>query len=271
MDPWRSGRGPRPTGVPLPPDHMPTWRDGRPLKRWRYLGVYGPDVMLCVATARIGVVPIAWWAVWDREARTLVESTHRGLGGVVVETGRAAVDEGPVTFVLEWEESDPVETVSPHGGSYIWTAKQAGFAVRGTLKVQEREFAIDSIGMLDDSAGYHARRTAWSWSTGVGRLRSGEAVAWNLVDGVHDAASASERTVWVEGVAHEVGPVSFAPDLSAVGGLTFSSEAVREHRENLLIMRSAYVQPFGTFAGALEGAGELVEGYGVMERHDVRW
>ena len=278
MTPWRSGGGPRPTGVPLPPDRMPVWRGRRPLKRWRYVGVYGPEVMLCVATARIGIVPVAWWAVWDRTARTLVESTHRGEGGVVVEAGHAAVTEGPVSFELEWEETGGVETVSPHGASYIWTRKQGGIPVRGTLQVQERTFAIDAFGIIDDSAGYHARETAWVWSAGVGRLASGEAVAWNLVEGIHDATEASERTVWIDGTPQEVGPVRFAADLSGITlvsgaspGLTFSGEATRARKENLVLMRSAYVQPFGTFSGMLPGAGELAEGYGVMERHDVRW
>ncbi len=54
-------------------------------------------------------------------------------------------------------------------------------------------------------------------------------------------------------------------------GLRFAAEAVRERDDNLLIVRSRYVQPFGTFSGTLPGAGELREGYGVMEAHDVRW
>jgi len=40
---------------------------------------------------------------------------------------------------------------------------------------------------------------------------------------------------------------------------------------NLLVMRSHYRQPFGTFAGTLPGGVELAEGYGVMEEHDVLW
>jgi hypothetical protein len=46
---------------------------------------------------------------------------------------------------------------------------------------------------------------------------------------------------------------------------------VRARRENLLVVRSDYEQPFGTFAGELAVAGPLREGWGVMERHDVRW
>jgi hypothetical protein len=56
-----------------------------------------------------------------------------------------------------------------------------------------------------------------------------------------------------------------------VAGLRFTAEATRAHRQNLVLMRQDYEQPFGTFAGALPGAGELREGYGVMERHDVLW
>ena len=38
-----------------------------------------------------------------------------------------------------------------------------------------------------------------------------------------------------------------------------------------MLIRTDYEQPFGTFSGALPVAGELREGYGVMERHEVRW
>ena len=38
-----------------------------------------------------------------------------------------------------------------------------------------------------------------------------------------------------------------------------------------MLMSSDYEQPFGTFTGALPGAGELREGCGVMERHAVAW
>src|SRR6478736_9722033 len=38
-------------------------KGGRPLKRWRYVGVFGDDVMACFGTVRIGVLPQAFWAV----------------------------------------------------------------------------------------------------------------------------------------------------------------------------------------------------------------
>ena len=59
--------------------------------------------------------------------------------------------------------------------------------------------------------------------------------------------------------------------LRGVGGLRFTPLATRARRENYLLIRSDYEQPFGTFAGELPETGELREGWGVMERHDVLW
>jgi hypothetical protein len=125
--------------------------------------------------------------------------------------------------------------------------------------------------LIDDTAAYYPRHTNWRWSAGVGTTDDGREVAWNLVSGVNDSPVDSERTVWIEGDPREVGPCSFDHDLHAVDGLLFEAEAVRQRRENLLLVRSAYRQPFGTFRGALTGGLELAEGYGVMETHDAWW
>ena len=74
----------------------------------------------------------------------------------------------------------------------------------------------------------------------------------------------------------EVEPVRFSSDLSAItfadgGHLLFAREAVRQREENLVLLRSSYEQPFGSFSGHLPGGQELSHGYGVMERHDVVW
>ena len=84
---------------------------------------------------------------------------------------------------------DGVEVVSPHGRSYIWTRKHAPVHVRGrvTRRAGGRWELDGDDGFVDESAGYHARHTAWRWSAGVGRDRRRPRVAWNLVDGVHDA------------------------------------------------------------------------------------
>lgn len=275
LPPWRTGSPePRPV-LPLPPQRMPLLRGGRPLKRWRYVGVFTPEVLLCAAVARIGPLPVSWWAVWDREQRTLAERTARGRPVVRFEDHRVLVDDGPVTLDLHVGASTAVETISPHGSQYIWTRKHAGVPVQGDVRLGDRRHRLDGFGVVDESAGYHARHTAWRWSAGVGVDLAGTPVAWNLVTGIHDAPEASERTVWVGDRPHEVAPVTFT-GLEAVafeegGTLEFTAEATREQDDDLLVFASSYEQPFGTFSGSLPHAGELREGFGVMERHDVRW
>ncbi len=266
-------RGPavRQLGLALPPERMPAWRRTRPLKRWRYVGVYTPELMLCVADARIGPVPQRWWAVAFPDG-TLRERTTIGSGGVSIDGSLVRVDARGVHIELELREGDAVETVSQAGESYIWTGKQAAVPVRGHAELDGRRHELDGdVGFIDDSAGYHPRRTVWKWSAGVGRLDDGRRAGWNLVTGVHDSPERSERTVWVDGEPAEVAPQEFADDLSSVGGLRFTEWSAREENKNLLVIRSRYRQPFGTFEGELPGGLRLAEGFGVMEDHDVRW
>jgi hypothetical protein len=256
--------------LPLPPGRMPALRRGRPLKRWRYVGVFGPELMLCVGDARVAGIPQRWWAVALPDG-TLHERTTSGRGGVRIAPDRVSVRAPGAVIELELGEAGgAVEVASPHGRSYIWTRKQV-VPARGGVEVGEQRFRIDGAAFVDESAGYHARRTAWRWSAGVGRGPGGEPLAWNLVSGVHDDPHVSERTVWVDGQPREVGPVEFAADLSAVGGLSFRDWCAREDHTRRGPFRSDYRQPFGEFAGELPGGRRLAAGYGVMEWHDVRW
>jgi uncharacterized protein DUF2804 len=265
------GRAVEELQLALPPARMPGWRGTRPLKRWRYVGVYTPALMVCVGDARIGPVPQRWWAVALPDGE-LLERTTVGRGGVELDGSRVRVRARGVEIDLELEESEGVQIASPAGERYIWTRKQAAVPVRGRVVVEGATHELDDdAGFIDDSAGYHPRHTAWRWSAGVGRDARGRRVAWNLVDGVHDSPRDSERTVWVDGAPGEVGPQAFAGDLSAVGDLSFTEWSAREESMNLGIVRSRYRQPFGTFAGELPGGIALAEGFGVMEAHEVHW
>jgi hypothetical protein len=245
----------------------------RILKRWRYVGVWGPDLMLCAGIVRVGGVPQCFWAVWDRERGVLRERTRMRLGAVALGDGAVRVRDGGVAIDLALAPGGtPVAVTSTHGGAEIRTRK-APMVARGSVTVDGRAIAVDAPGLVDDSDGRHPRETAWEWCAGAGRATDGRAVAWNLVAGIHDAASGSERAVWLDGVPHEVEPVAFASGLDAVGGLRFAAEAERARHDRILfgLVESEYRQPFGTFSGTLPGGVELASGYGVMERHRARW
>jgi hypothetical protein len=255
--------------LPLPPGRMPLVRRGRQLKRWRYVGVYGPELMLCAGRARVGVVPQTWWAVVERG-----QPVREGSRSLRFDGSRVQIESGAVRADLLLEEGGGVESVNAHSGDgYVWTRKQAGVPARGWVELDGRRVEVDALAVVDETAGYHARHTSWLWSAGVGQGAGGERVGWNLVTGVNDGPTGSERTVWVDGEPVEVPPVEFAPDLSRVGDLAFHEwpDSARVDDTNLLIFRSRYRQPFGEFSGALPGGLELAEGWGVMESHQVVW
>ncbi len=181
-----------------------------------------------------------------------------------------------VTIDVSLEEDESFEVVTPSGRGYTWTRKQCGVPARGMVRIGHLELQVDAVALIDDNAGYHPRHTSWYWSGGAGTDSEGRAVAWSVITGLNDSPLNSERTVWVERIPVEVGPVEFAADLSRVSfsegcELQFQQEAVRERRDNLLLIRSSYRQPFGSFSGTLPGDIKLASAYGVMEQHEAHW
>jgi hypothetical protein len=249
------------------PPFRALFKGGRPLKRWRYVGVFGEDVMACFGVVRIGPLPQAFWAVLDGDG--LRERTRHRAGAV--DLGDGVVRVRDIADLTVEQAGEPIEVTNAHGAQQIWTRKTPA-RVRGTLAGR----TVDLPALVDDSAGYHARVTDWEWAAGAGLSVDGRDVRWNLVTGVHDGATGSERRVWVDGVAADVGPVSFSPALDEVafaegGALRFAARAQRARRDELLILASDYRQPFGSVSGTLPGGVELASGSGVMERHHARW
>jgi Protein of unknown function (DUF2804) len=250
---------------------MPSHDGLRPLKAWRYVGVFGPELMLCAASVRIGPARQSFWAVWDRARRRLLEQTSFGRGAVLLSRGRLIVNDRGVQLDLRLEEQDGVEAVCRSGRSYAWTRKQGGIRAQGVATLDGARRSVDARAVIDDTAAYYARQTSWQWSAGIGVSMDGRDVAWNLVAGVNDPESASERTVWIDGESFEPPPSVFAAELRGVGALRFDAEAVRERVDNAVLVRSRYRQPFGVFSGRLPGGVTLAEGYGVMEQHEAWW
>ena len=58
-----------------------------------------------------------------------------------------------------------------------------------------------------------------------------------------------------------------------VDGVALSTRTTAERAStvSLVVIRSAYRQPFGTFTGTLPGGLAVDRGYGVMEDHRALW
>ena len=264
-------------------------------KRWRYVGVFAEELMLCAARVQVGPFGQTFWAVLDRESGLLGGRTRTrppfGRGEVWSEhpDGRSwrigsseeqvvtRVESGAVGMSLGFDAGQWAESVCPNGeGGYVWTRKRIA-PVRCDVRLGDgRRLQFSAHGIEDESAGYHPRHTVWSWSAGVGEATDGRALGWNLVSGVNDPPAGSERALWIDGVVSEPGPVSFEEDLSGLeltdgSRLSFTSEAERKAKQNLGFLRSSYRQPFGSFSGSLDPGTELAWGLGVMEHHDAHW
>ncbi|HEV7585039.1 MAG TPA: DUF2804 family protein [Solirubrobacteraceae bacterium] len=267
---------------------MPLFRGLRPLKRWRYVGIFSDELAACAALVQIGPARQSFWALkLAGEARLRERTRLLPRSGEVELTragevpgsgaGRLRIRDRGVDLDVEIDEEAGVEALCAHGRENVWTRKQAGVRARGTLILDGgAPRAFEALAVIDDTAGHHARETEWRWSAGVGVGSGGEALAWNLVSGVNDPPSGSERAIWVDGEPHEAPPVSFAADLSGIRGsdgsqLHFTAEAERSRRDNLLIVSSDYRAPFGSFSGMLPGGVRLARGRGVMEHHRARW
>jgi hypothetical protein len=278
-----------PSERPAGPSRLPLFRGTRPLKRWRYVGIFSDELMACAAHVQVGPGKQSFWALLPRPDGRLRDRTHmlmrRGAvelqhGRVSGETplpGRLRIDDGGVLLDLLLDEDVGIEADCRHGNDRVWTRKQAGIPASGTLSLDGgpgREIRARAV--IDDTAGYHARHTEWWWSAGVGKDEHGAELAWNLVSGVNDPPRGSERAVWVAGEPRETPPVDFAADLSCIccedgSELRFLAEAERSRRENLLVVKSDYRAPFGTFSGTLPGGIPLAHGLGVAEHHRARW
>ncbi len=256
------------------------FRGSRPRKRWRYVAVFCEELMACAAVVEVGPARQSFWAVLTREDGRLRQRTHTLVrrDTVTLAPGRLRVRDAGAALDLVLEEDDGIQTRCPHGRrGEVWTRKQAGIRAHGTVALDggpARE--IEALAIVDDTAGHHARITEWRWAAGIGEAPSGMPLAFNLVQGVNDPPTGSERAVWVAGTPHEVEPVHFAADLSQIEAadgslLRFNVEAQRDRRENLLLVRSDYRAPFGTFNGTLPGGIELARGMGVVEHHRAVW
>ena len=269
----------RPDGLALPPARMPLLQGGRPLKRWRYCGIYGEELMLCAAkrahrrrsrrrsgpcsTARRG-------RLVERTAFT--RGTRRDRRRARLGRGRGVDDRARARGGRRAGRGRQPRTAARTSGR-----ASSRFARAAPWSSTRGRWELDAAGLVDASAGYHARHTVWQWSAGVGTTSDGRALCWNLVNGVHDAPSASERTRLgrraaardrARGRSPPTSARSASPAASArlrAGGRARARRRPRAVRERV---RAAVrdVQRARCPAGST-----LAQGFGVMERHDVRW
>jgi hypothetical protein len=223
-------------------------------KRWRFVGVFGPDVFVAAAIVRAGYAGSCFAYAFERGQRVLTARERivppgplcavDGLvkGGVARFHGlglRATIArsfEGIMRLslrarglradVVVEQPMSPLVLVSPvplggkSGGTGVnVTHKAAGLPVTGVVEIRGRRFDLGgSHAVIDDTHGLLARDTSWRWAAAAGRGDGGGPV-WglNLVAGFNDVG-ATENAVWRDGQLHPVGRATFGFDPERIEG-----------------------------------------------------
>lgn len=274
--PYRGDGSDRPRGVPLPPERLPLLRAWQLRKRWHYVSFWSRELSFCAARASVGPLQEEYWGIRERATGQFHQATHFFTSRIQLDAGRVQVRDGEALIDVTFEPCTSFEVYRPADRAYIWSHKDYCRTARGTVRYGKTESAVEGVIFVDINEGYHERRTQWRWAAGAGLDQHNRLVAFNAIIGLFDTPANSERTIWIDGEAQEIGPVTFADDLSTVsfaegGILRFQPEALIEHHDNFLLVRSDYLHWFGTYAGTLPGGIELSEAHGVRERQEALW
>ena len=206
------GAGVRELDLPLPPARMPPLRGLRPLE----------------AVALRGRVRARIDAVRGQRARRGGAAAVVGRGAA----GRAAVRGAAVASDLLVARLRACRRGRLRARRVVHLDAQAGggVRVRGPCDCRTANYSFEGdYGFVDESAGYHARHTAWRWSAGVGR-RPRTAGPWPGTWSPASTTRPSRASAPCGSTAcpRRFRPSPFAADLSAVGDLRFSEWSARE-------------------------------------------
>lgn len=283
-------------------------------KRWVYVAIAAPDVWLSVAIVRTGYAATAFVFVYDLQGkRMLVDRSALGpafvskvsadlhapgeiasfaLGGARLALTRRghtldlAVRFGDLEIdAMIDEQSGPpaISAIADLGAGLVnGTEKRALLAVRGSARSGSREIGLDGgTAGYDYTHGLLPRHTKWRWAFGLGRDETGEPFGFNLVEGFVGQSECAAFTA--KGVVPVAEPrfdfdleAPLRPwKLTAPGiDLAFEPGGMHAERTNLVVVRSRFVQPVGTFTGTVRAGGRDVRIAGlpgVVEDQDVVW
>lgn len=274
--PYRGSGLDRPRGVPIPPEHLPLFRSCQLRKNWHYVSFWSPELSFCAARVSVGPLSQEYWGIWDRPAAQFIERSYRFSQRLQLDSNRVHFNDGDVEINVAFETCTSFEVYRPAARAYIWSHKDYCRQASGTMRYGNTTRTVTGVIFVDINAGYHERHMHWRWAAGAGFDQDKRLIAFNAITGLFDTPTNSERTIWIDGEAKEVGPVTFSADLSTVnfaegGSLAFKREALIEHHDNFLLVRSDYFHWFGAYTGTLPGGIELRDAPGVCERHDAIW
>lgn len=239
-------------------------------------------------TAVVGRRSARWNAGSDAITVTLPDGLApgrvRGAVGVGLDVARF-----DLTLARTGPDSSEVTCVAPAGddanGRWNLTVKDNTLAATGTIEWASERYEVTAPAIVDVTDAYAPRHTVWRWASFAGTDAEGRRVGVNLCELHNDSDRARENVLWVDGAPHPIGAVRFTFDPSEPGtspwrisgegiDLRFVPSGMREGREDMGIIKSRFVQPYGRFDGVIRVGDVTVRierVTGVVEDHDALW
>ncbi len=290
-------------------------------KRWVYVAIAAEDLLVGAAVVRLGYAANAFAFAYDRSEGRMVASfsaTTPSFAAHVGDTGGAgcmarfrwlgqhiSIERGAgerdyrvevaggdlrVSARMTTEGAPPAVGAiaaipGPPDDLFNATEKRVLMPVVGEAIAGGKHHRLDgALGGQDFTFGFLARRTAWRWAFALGRARSAERVAINLVQGFVGEA---ECTVWVNGDVYPVPEAVIAYDeasplgpwtVRTAGGeldLRFEPGALHAESHDFGVVASRFIQPAGSYSGTIRLPGRdpltLDRVLGVAEDQTVVW
>lgn len=283
-------------------------------KRWHYVGMGSQELFIGVAIVDLGWSMTAFAYVFDRQIkRVIADWAQDGLpslsGGVSDQPVQGAVarfrgpgaslslhhKDGDIMMLrvktpvmslqaeIELEQAAPfLLAVGPiDGGLAHATQKSSALPVSGWVEVDGQRWELgQAVACMDSSNGLLARNTSWRWA-----CAHSQHMGFNLQQGYFGEM---ENVLWLDGELIPLGAANFefsekdplAPwqvrtedDLL---NLSFIPEGMRQHKRDILIAASHYIQPIGTFHGTVRKSRDSAPVevkclLGLTEDHRSRW
>lgn len=283
-------------------------------KKWVYVAFVGNDVWISICVLRTGYAATLFAFAYDLATHKMlvdvtsigpsmacrvaddahiegelaafrwagaVASMVRGKDGLHV---KLALKDLEVDAVIDESAGPPaIAAIGTIGeGSIDATEKRGPLALRGSAKCAGRSVSLDGgIAGYDYTHGLMPRHTTWRWGFALGRAASGERFGLNVVQGF---IGEIECAAFVDDAVIPIAEPRFEFDLARPGepwrlegegiDLVFTPGAMHTQNTNLLLVKSRFVQPVGTFRGKLRVDGrslEIVDVPGVVEDQDTYW
>jgi hypothetical protein len=209
-------------------------------KKWQYVFVATPEMMLSLAVIDCGYLASGICAVFDRGSRRLLVNDNPVLPPICAQVGEEAAEGmsarligpairariqrtgGRVSIQATWAHADvdlmldanrappPITAIAEVGapGRFDVTQKTVLVPAEGEVRAGNIRFPVQGhFAGLDYTHGLLARETSWRWAFGCGRAGS-HLLGFNFSEGF--VQGEGENAVWIDGEPHAVGAIRFS-------------------------------------------------------------